>query len=101
MLCAMANDRIGEWLESVLWQFLPKFARQGNLADVKIAVGFSEHLTDKVFVHRRFTAMGVEMTSSEFDGLSQHHAKGDILDIEFMGDLQCLTDIVAIFYKSL
>ena len=41
------------------------------------------------------------MTCSQFDGFAQHHTKGDILETEFVGHLQCLTDIVAVFHKCL
>ena len=41
------------------------------------------------------------MTLGELDGLTQHHAKGYLFDAKFMGYLQSLTDIIAIFHKCL
>ena len=45
--------------------------------------------------------MGIQMSCSQLHGLTQHHTEGDFPDIEFVGNLQGLTNIIAIFYKRL
>ena len=41
------------------------------------------------------------MACCQFDGLAKHHTQGDIPETEFVGHLQCLTDIVAVFHEGL
>ena len=69
--------------------------------DVDNAASFCEHLLYEGLVHRCLPAMSVKMACGEFHGLTEHHAEGNILDVEFMGDLQRLADIVAVFHERL
>ena len=101
MLATMADDGTGYVVESVRRYHIPQFSGQRDATDIDITRGFMQHLLDERLVHRGLTAMGVEMARSQFDGLAQHHAQGDLLEAEFVSHLQCLTNIVAIFHKSL
>ena len=58
-------------------------------------------MADEVEVHCGLTAVRVEMPSGELDRLAQHHAEGDFLNTKFIGYLERLTDIIAIFHKRL
>ena len=97
----MADDGAGKCIYLVGRNHRPQFAGQGDIADINITARLFEHLLDKGLVHRRLATMGVKMACREFDRLSQHHAEGDILNAEFMGNLQRLANIVAIFHKRL
>ena len=45
--------------------------------------------------------MRVQMACSQFHGLPEHDAERDVFDAEFMGYLQRLADVVAIFHEGL
>ena len=66
----VSNDDAGKYLTLVLGQTVPKFTGKRHFADINITVGFFKQLSDEVFIHRRLTTMGIEVTCCEFDGLA-------------------------------
>jgi len=98
---AMGDDDGGEVLEFFLGDAFPQFTGEGEVTDVDVDARLVEHTHDKILVHGDTAAVGVKVASGEFDGLAKHDAKGDVGYIQFIGDGQGLTDIVAVFHKSL
>ena len=98
---AVVDDDGGEGLQFFLGDAIPQFTGEGEVGEVEVDAGLVEHRCHKFFVHRDEAAVGVEVARSEFDGFAQHHAQGDILDAEFVGNGQRLADVVAIFHKGL
>ena len=99
MFGTMPDHDAGKSLTLVVGQTVPDFPRQRHIADVNVAVGFYEHLPDKGFVHRRLTAMRVEVAGSEFHGLAQHHAERHFPDGERVGNADLLTVIADLELK--
>jgi len=97
----MADDDVGKILLLFWGESLPYLACQGDIADVGIAMGLVQHLTDKRLIHGGAFAMRVEMTSRQFDGFAYHHAECDAAYIQFVGYLERLANIVAILHKRL
>ena len=97
----MVDDDRGKSLEFFLGNAFPQLAGEGEVADVDVNACLVEHLHNEIFVHRGVAAVSVEVARSEFYCLAQHHAHGDIFDIEFISDGQGLADVIAIFHKGL
>ena len=74
---AMAKDDLGETGALLARQEIPELTGQGVVGDDG-TVSLAQQLGDEVTVHRGPAAMGVEVAFGQFDGLAQHHAKGDI-----------------------